>query len=123
MPTPSKYKEEYSKMLIEHMSEGMSFETFGAKVKAHRATLHRWREKYPEFREAYELGKLCSQAVWERIGLDGARGDLDKFNAASFCFNMKNRFGWRDKMEVENIGPAQKLIIDLGDTDGKEGTE
>ncbi|MDN3720146.1 hypothetical protein QW131_15415 [Roseibium salinum] len=41
---------------------------------------------------------------WEKIGKDGARGELAKFNASAWTFNMKNRAGWRDRSEVEAWG-------------------
>lgn len=48
----------------------------------------------------------CNLHEWEKIGLFGAKGEIEGFNAASWIFNMKNRFreDWRDKQETDHSG-------------------
>jgi hypothetical protein len=97
---PTKYHEGLCEMLIEHMSEGLSFESFAAKADCHFDQLYSWCKKYPEFYEAKNIGIAKSLLIWERLGIKGAIGELENFNVGSWIFNMKNRFKWRDKLEV-----------------------
>lgn len=46
----------YCQMLKEHMAEGLSLKSFGAKVDASYSTLKLWRTMYPDFEEAYQVG-------------------------------------------------------------------
>lgn len=103
----TKYKENLPKKLIDHMSKGYSFESFGAVADCTRACLYKWVEKYPEFKEAKDMGTMKSQYVWEKIGLEMALTKHDG-NPTAWIFNMKNRFGWRDK--VEHSGDQEKPI-------------
>lgn len=59
-------------------------------------------EDYPEFCEAESKRKSLSEVWWERTGRGMATGAQG--NAIVWIFNMKNRFGWRDKQEVEHSG-------------------
>lgn len=112
----AKYKPKYCAELVEHMTSGLSFESFGAKVDAHRSTLHRWREKNPEFRDAYEIGKLKSLYFWEVLGRSGATGRVPSFNATSWIFNMKNRFDWGDNVsETKELAQVIKLAYKIDD--------
>ncbi len=57
-------------------------------------------EDSPEFRQAEnQRGRLCA-LWWERCGRRMAAGADG--NATVWIFNMKNRFGWRDKQEIDN---------------------
>lgn len=51
----------------------------------------------PEFQAAVKKGEEACNIWWERLGrklaMDGGG------NSAVWIFNMKNRFGWRDKQE------------------------
>jgi len=40
---------------------------------------------------------------WELIGMNGAKGEIQGFNAASWIFNMKNRYkdNFRDKIDYD----------------------
>ena len=106
-----KYSKKFPEMLINHMEQGFSFSSFGGTIRVHRATLDRWKKKYPKFEEAYELGKTMSELHWEKLGMEGLyeivqkdeEGNINrlKMNATMWIFNMKNRFGWRDKKEIE----------------------
>lgn len=104
---PTKYKPEYCEDLIAHMKQGLSFESFAAHCNTHFDSLYEWCKKYPEFSEAKKEGTAQCLAVWEKIGMQGTLGKIKNFNTASWIFNMKNRFKWRDAVEVstENITP------------------
>lgn len=98
-----KYRPEFDKLLLDHLSEGLSFASFAAVINVNRDTLYEWAKNIPSFREAKELGNDKSLLFWERMGMAGTVGKIDKFNTATWIFNMKNRFGWRDRQEVKNI--------------------
>lgn len=53
------YDPKYCEMLIKHMSSGKSFESFGGVegVWVGRSTLYEWAEKFPEFKQAREVGQ------------------------------------------------------------------
>lgn len=66
---PSKYKEEYCDMLIEHMARGNPLETFAAKVHVEIKTLDNWMNQYDEFLLAKRLGEPKRLAWWIRLGM------------------------------------------------------
>lgn len=97
---PTKYKKKYCKELVDHMSKGLSYESFAAVVGTWHGTLYNWEKQYPEFLEAKKLAFDKCRMWWEAIGIQGMLGKHKNFSAAVFCFNMKNRFKWKDKVEV-----------------------
>jgi len=109
---PTKYKPEYCDRLIEWMSKGMSFETFGHEVGVVKDTLYGWVREYPEFSDAKKRAFLAAQVFWEKMAIDhmvSPNGeDGFTFNTSSWIFNMKNRFKWRDR--VEHTGDDHKPI-------------
>jgi hypothetical protein len=117
MPRQSKYKDEYCKKLIAHMQEGFSFESFAGTVPVAKQTLYTWLQEHPEFKEAKEVGSAVSLLCWEKLGLAGAKGEIKGFNAASWIFNVKNRFGWNDKQQVEHslpdTGESLKSVVEI----------
>jgi len=108
---PTKYKPEFCEKLIDHMSQGFSFESFAATIDTHRGTLYRWEREYPEFRDAKKSGLDKSLLFWERLGMQGATGALEKFNSSAWIFNLKNKHLWRDKTPDEIKEEAKPLII------------
>ena len=107
---PSKYKPEYCEQLIEHCKQGLSFEAFAGSIPVHKDTIYEWAKKYPEFDEAKRTGAALSLLFWEKLGVAGAVGKVPGFNPTTWIFNMKNRFGWRDRQELEvsEIEPPAK---------------
>lgn len=98
---PTKYKPEYCQMLIDHMSEGLSFESFAAIIDVNRETLYDWSRKIDEFSDAKKRAFDKSQLWWEKIGIEGLWNSKDSsLNTGVYVFNMKNRFKWTDKVEV-----------------------
>lgn len=113
---PSLYRPEYCQMLIAHMSEGLSFETFAATIKTHRDTLYEWEKTHQDFSDAKKAAIEACQLYWEKLGKDhiinksdsessfgmGGSSKSRSLNAAIWVFNMKNRFKWRDKQPDES---------------------
>ncbi len=65
---PSKYKEEYCDMLIEHMARGNPLESFAAKIHVEIKTLNNWMNEHDEFLLAKRLGEPKWFAWWIRMG-------------------------------------------------------
>ena len=101
---PTTYKPEYCLLLIEHLAQGLSFESFAAKVDCEERTLFNWAKQNPDFLAAKNLGWPKARLFWEKLGVMGAAGKIRGFNPAAWIFNMKNRFRneWRDRQEVEH---------------------
>ena len=97
------YRPEYDELLIQHLNEGLSFESFAAVVDVCKQTIYSWSENFPSFKAAKERGLAKSLLFWEKIGKYGAQGLVPNFNCGSWAFNMKNRFGWRDRQEIKTL--------------------
>lgn len=67
-------------------------------------------EEVPAFRQFVEMGRTLSMAWWYQQGRDGLRAD--KFNGPLFMSNMKNRFGWADKVETSTSSDNAPVNID-----------
>jgi hypothetical protein len=117
---PTKYRPEYCDLLIEHMRQGLSFESFAAIVGTHKQTLYNWCDARPEFLDAKKRATELCRLWWEKAGLGGMYmgGKDNPFNATVWLFNMKNRFGWRDKQEIEQKG-SQTVHIQIDGEDAK----
>lgn len=74
---PSKYRPEYCQQLIDHMSEGLSFESFAGVVKVGTTSLERWVEDHEEFRGAKKDGMERCRVWWERLAKIAADDDVD----------------------------------------------
>lgn len=108
---PSKYKEEYNEQLIAHMSQGLSFETFAAVIDVNVDTLHEWAKVHPSFSDSKKVAFTKNQLFYERMGIAMMAGKIDKASAVVWIFNMKNRFGWRDKKEIFNDNPDHNKVV------------
>jgi hypothetical protein len=103
---PSSYETKYCQMLIDHMAQGFSFETFAALINKHPDTVNEWarhggKHEHPEFSDAKKVAFTHNRLFWERIGQDGMRGKIRNFNATVWIFNMKNRFKWHDNVVID----------------------
>lgn len=112
---PPHYKPEYCEMLLEHMSKGLSYESFAGLIGCCRKTLYNWETQFPEFLHTKSVGLEQSLIYWEKLGIDNiinfsessfqGGSSSRSLNASVWVFNMKNRFKWRDKQPGED-GPA-----------------
>jgi hypothetical protein len=114
MGRPTTYKKAYCEMLVEHMRQGLNFETFAAKLNYQSVSnLYKWIDKHPEFREAKKVGEALAHLWWLELGRSAAVGKIPNFNSTVWIFTMKNMFRWRDKPPEEISDKIQPLVIDL----------
>lgn len=109
---PSKYEPEMCAKVVDLMREGASKTEVCAEIDITFETLSQWTNTEStyfkqEFSDAVKTGERLSQAWWERLGREGS-AEKAKINPAVWIFNMKNRFGWKDRLEA--IGDPDKPI-------------
>ena len=69
------------------------------------------------FSEVVNIAKRKCQVWWERAGREGCYmgGKHNPFNSIVWIFNMKNRFGWADKIETSANLSIHEELKDLSD--------
>ncbi len=86
---PTAYNEQYCGMLITHMAQGLTKESFAGEIGVTRRTLYYWRDAYPEFAEAMEIGAVKTLLFYERLLASSAEGKAG--NVGAIIFGLKNR--------------------------------
>lgn len=99
---PSKYDPKYCIQALKFMAKGYSKDVVAAKLGISRDTLYEWCKIHPEFSDTIKVGEAKSLLFWEKTGIDGMMGKIKGFRPAVWIFVMKNRFGWRDVVEIED---------------------
>lgn len=98
----TKFNESMLPIIISLMKEGFSKAEVCHELSINRDTLLEWEKTYPEVSGAIKIGTAFSEGWWMKQGRNNI-GNI-KFNTALWFINMKNRFGWRDKQDVEHSG-------------------
>jgi len=100
-----KYKTSKSRNILHkkycrHLSRGLSKESF---VDCNYKTIESYMNKYPNDFPADDIDKAerAGRLVWEKMGLSGTKGEIKNFNTRCWTFNMKNRYGWKDRDEAK----------------------
>jgi hypothetical protein len=110
---PTKYDEAYCEKLIEHMTEGYSFESFGGIIEVSEDTLYEWAKVHNEFSDSKKIGTQKSMVWWEQMGRKGMINEIPFFNDRIWRLNMINRFRskWTDGTKNENNDTIKKEIV------------
>lgn len=114
---PTKYRPEYCEIAEATLAEGFSQAVLAGRLDVDEDTITNWKKEHPAFLGAIKKGSYKGQEMWEGLGMDGASGKIDGFSAASWIFNMKNRFSWRDKQEVTGTDGAALIVQVVKHTD------
>jgi transposase-like protein len=97
---PSIYRPEFCEQAIEYLKTGASIEELGLELDVGYSTIYQWMHEHEEFAEAIKQGREYSKGWWLKNG----RSELhsNTFNSTLWYMNMKNRWDWSDKKEVNN---------------------
>ena len=89
------YHPVFAKILPYLFEGGRSRTSVQADFFITQEAFRQWTIKYPEFGEAYEIGKTISAAWWEKHGREGTFIPDKKCNAQLFSLFMRNYFDWK----------------------------
>jgi hypothetical protein len=107
---PTKFNSKFCEQLIDHMTKGLSFESFAGVIGVSRRTLFYWEKENSDFSDAKEIGFSQSLLFWEKVGVEYVIEEPQgrKINTGLWAMNMKNRFpeSWRDRKEELPRGAA-----------------
>lgn len=113
MARPTKYDPAMCETVIDLMREGASRVEVCAELDICYHTWQAWQEEHEEFSQSVKRGVELCQAWWEREGRIALRDK--EFSYTGWYMNMKNRFGWRDKHEIENTGITTVVSVSAED--------
>ena len=112
---PTDFKQEFCEMLVDHMNEGLSYESFAGLVGVCRATIYNWEKIHPEFLDAKKRGHAKMTLTLERIGMKGMMGEIKGFNASTFIFTAKNKIAWSDVSHIDQTNTNIQINLDPED--------
>lgn len=114
---PTKYDPKYCEMLIEHMSEGLSFDSFAGVLGVTRATIYNWANDYPEFLDAKSIGRQKGMLFDEKLLTKGTQGKQKGYNIAAHKWKMANMYKWSDRVEQKTENTTVQINIDSTDSE------
>ena len=104
--------------LCEHVRKGYSLQCF---PPLSEVTVRKWLKVYPEeFIEGeLEVALREGQSGWEEIGRKQSNGSC-LGNSRSWYYNMVNRYGWREKVDIaaEHKGQVSVNVISYATSKG-----
>jgi hypothetical protein len=112
---PSLYDPAFVDQVIELGKIGKSTEAIGATLGVGTATVYRWRDEFPEFREALDTAKEYELLWWEDIAQTHMieNRESDKINASIWSRSMAARFPkkYRESTKTEITGADGAPLI------------
>jgi len=116
---PTKYSLKLCELLPAMFANGESVLEVCAELGIHKDTFFEWVKKYPDFSDSYKKGLELSEAWWTRLGRIGSTGKLS-IQPATWIFNMKNRFKWTDRQELNVPDGLQVNVTNLTPEERKQ---
>ncbi|TGB34389.1 hypothetical protein [Burkholderia thailandensis] len=114
-PRASSYKPEYAQLARNYALRGATIEELGPLLGVTGRTIKNWKKAYPEFEQAIKDGNQHADAKVIGRAFDKCmEGD-----STMLIFWLKNRLGWRDRIDtVAKIGisPIDELLSEVEGT-------
>jgi hypothetical protein len=107
------YDPSFPLKLFAHLAEGYSYETAPVLFMVSLDTMYEWEKRYPEYALAKRMGVAASQKYWEDLGRRGLLSGPKNFCQSVWIFSMKNRFKWRDNLDVDHTSKGEKIHSSL----------
>jgi|SRR5690606_1170888 len=101
--------EGWKDIVMELSSEGASIIELSVELGISRDTFYALSEREPEFSDTIKKCKDLSEAWWTKQG----RVNLQNkdFNFTGWYMNMKNRFNWKDKQDVDMNAKVESVNL------------
>jgi hypothetical protein len=90
--------------------QGASDVEIASKLRISMSEFHKMEKELPTFARFVELGRTFAHAWWASKGRKNV--DNKDFNTSLYNFNMKNRYGWADKVETTDRTSDESLNAD-----------
>lgn len=109
--TPEERKE-ICRQLCEHLREGFSFNCFPP--LSHNA-IRRYIEAYPDDMNSSDIDQAYREGIhgYEKIGNDAIKGLIPGFQNGAYNLIMRNKAGWIDKSDQNEIPVVPEIKITL----------
>lgn len=106
---PTKYTEDIPDLVVDLMRDGASIEEVCYELGIAKQTFYNWCEAHPELLDAKKVGTDFAEGWWMKQG----RVNLQNkdFSPTLFYMNMKNRFKWSDKQEIDHTTKGESFNI------------
>jgi len=104
-------------LMLNGAKEGKSKRFITTLLKISPETFYRLKDDEEEFSDTIkECEELC-YAWWEQIGLQYITNDSSKdslnLNTTNYIFQMKNRFGWADKQQIDHTSKGESVALPM----------
>lgn len=120
MITLSDLPDQWDEKITALAREGASIVELSVTLGISRDTFYQLSKRDQKFSDTIKKCKELSEAWWEKQGR--TKLETKEFNYTGWYMNMKNRFGWRDKQEVQHSG-GTPITIDILGTNSKPETK
>ena len=96
-----KFADKAADQLVDWFAEGQSIAEIACNLGISKESYYKCKKISEKFSDAEKVGLAASEAWWAKIGRAGAVGKV-AINPPTWIFNMKNRFDWSDKREIDH---------------------
>lgn len=117
-----KFADEASEHLVGWFEQGFCIAEIAAELDISKPSYYKCKDISKKFFNAEKVGLAKSEAWWSKVGRAGAVGKVD-INCPVWIFNMKNRFGWKDRVEQQHTGAEGAALpaLIIGATSDQSG--
>ena len=99
----------WKSLILKEMGSGASQKEIMAELKIGSQLFYDLIKRDEEFSNTIKKGIELAEAWWMKQGRINLQNR--KFSAVLWYMNMKNRFGWKDKSEVDHKSNGSKIFI------------